>query len=526
MYTLKEKKFTPAILSIVLLSVLTFLVMKNASWFSQFDAAIYQVDWKPNEFITSIVATFAKTATIVPTFIISLIVSIALWRNKHKLLAVWMSSNVLVVSAIGFLLKNVVARTRPDVAQLVEKTSYSFPSGHSLLAMCLVCSIILSVKTIYPKKIKHYRLLKNTLIAYVLLIGLGRIYLRVHYPSDVIGGFLLSYGWVNFSYVALQRVYLNRTFPTLDSKKRFIQKTILGSLTLLLLIVAGASVYGATVFNNVQKTADKMYQPLNRKSKSVELDKSEPVSFLLLGIANDSKRKTDFRANTIMVVTVNNQLKKTTITSIPRDAYVEIIGKNGVYDKINHAHSFGGDEMMIETVEHYLDIPINHYFVINMDGLAALSDAVGGVTVNNDFEFDAEGIHYPKGEQHLGGWETLQYARMRYEDPLGDYGRQKRQREVTIQLTKELTSVKSVLRYQQLLDVIGENGQTDMTLDQMMLLMKNYQKALEDIESYQMQGEGFTGDGYTGEEGISYQSISDEEQQKVMTELKHQLAIP
>nr|WP_239644564.1 LCP family protein [Enterococcus crotali] len=336
----------------------------------------------------------------------------------------------------------------------------------------------------------------------------------------------MSYGWVNFSYVALQRVYLNRTFPTLDSKKRFIQKTILGSLTLLLLIVAGASVYGATVFNNVQKTADKMYQPLNRKSKSVELDKSEPVSFLLLGIANDSKRKTDFRANTIMVVTVNNQLKKTTITSIPRDAYVEIIGKNGVYDKINHAHSFGGDEMMIETVEHYLDIPINHYFVINMDGLAALSDAVGGVTVNNDFEFDAEGIHYPKGEQHLGGWETLQYARMRYEDPLGDYGRQKRQREVTIQLTKELTSVKSVLRYQQLLDVIGENGQTDMTLDQMMLLMKNYQKALEDIESYQMQGEGFTGDGYTGEEGISYQSISDEEQQKVMTELKHQLAIP
>lgn len=83
--------------------------------------------------------------------------------------------------------------------------------------------------------------------------------------------------------------------------------------------------------------------------------------------------------------------------------------------------------------------------------------------------------------------------------------------------------MKSVLRYQELLDVIGENGQTDMTLDQMMLLMKNYQKALENIESYQMQGEGFTGDGYTGEEGISYQGISEEERDKVITALKQQL---
>ncbi|EOH99223.1 hypothetical protein UAY_02000 [Enterococcus moraviensis ATCC BAA-383] len=523
MNTLKEKKFTPALVSIVLFSVLTVLVVNQVSWFTYVDSMIYQFDWEANAVITSIVTVFAKTATIIPTFIISLIVSVILWRNKHKLVAIWMSSNILVVSALGYILKITVARPRPDVTQLVEKTSYSFPSGHSLLAMCLACSILLSVQTIYSKQNKKGLLLKKIVIAYVLLIGLSRIYLRVHFPSDVMAGFLLSFAWVNLSYVCLQRIYLNRTFQTALSKKRFIQKTILSVLTLLLLVVASASVYGATVFKNVQKTADKIYQPLNRKTKSVELTNSEPVSFLLLGIANDSKRKTDLRANTIMVVTVNNQLKKTTITSIPRDAYVEIIGKDGVYDKINHAHSFGGDEMMIETVEHYLEIPINHYFVINMDGLAALSDAVGGVTVNNDFEFDAEGIHYPKGEQHLGGWETLQYARMRYEDPLGDYGRQKRQREVTIQLTKELTSMKSVLRYQELLDVIGENGQTDMTLDQMMLLMKNYQKALENIESYQMQGEGFTGDGYTGEEGISYQGISEEERDKVITALKQQL---
>ncbi|MBO0439646.1 phosphatase PAP2/LCP family protein [Candidatus Enterococcus ikei] len=525
MYMSKEKKFTPVIFSIVLFSLLSFLVVKKVTWFTNLDSWIYQFNWKPNETLTSLVNLFAKTTTIVPIFIVSLIVSFVLWRNQHKALAIWMSSNVLIVSAFGFILKHLVARTRPNVEQLAEKTSYSFPSGHSLLAMCLACSVILVIHTFSPKKTKNYNGLKGLLLLYVLLIGFSRIYLRVHYPSDIIAGFLLSFIWVNFSYTCLQRVYLNKKLATSETKKRFIQRTILTALTFLLVVVAGASVYGASVFKNVQKTADKIYQPLNRKTKSAQLGKSEPASFLLLGIANDSKRKTDFRANTIMVVTVNNQLKKTTITSIPRDAYVEIIGKDGMYDKINHAHSFGGDEMMIDTVEHYLDIPINHYFVINMDGLADLSDAVGGVTVNNDFEFDAEGIHYPKGKQHLGGWETLQYARMRYEDPLGDYGRQKRQREVTIQLTKELTSMKNVLRYQELLDVIGDNGQTDMTLDQMILLMKNYQQALGDIESYQMQGEGFTGDGYTGDGGISYQRISEEEKQKVTSELKKQLNI-
>lgn len=523
MYTFKQKKFTPAILSAIFFSILTFLVVQNVSWFHQLDSVIYQISWKPNAMITSIVNLFAKTATIVPIFSVSMIVSFILWRKKQKLLAFWMSSNVLVVSAIGFVLKNLVARTRPNVGQLAERTSYSFPSGHSLLAMCLVCSIIIVAQTIYPERSKNYRQLKNVLIIYVCLIGLSRIYLRVHYPSDVLAGFLLSYAWVNLSYVCLQKLFLNRTFSTPDAKKRFIQRTILSGLTLLLLVVAGASVYGATVFKNVQKTANKMYQPLDREAKPVALKNSEPVSFLLLGIANDSKRKTDFRANTIMVVTVNNQLKKTTITSIPRDAYVEIVGEDGLHDKINHAHSFGGDKMMIDTVERYLDIPINHYFVIDMDGLAALSDAVGGVTVNNDFAFDAEGIHYPKGEQHLGGWETLQYARMRHEDPQNDYGRQKREREVTIQLGKELMSMKNAFRYQELLDVIGDNGKTDMTLDQMMQLMKNYQKALSDIETSQLQGEGFTGDGYTGEEGISYERIPEAEREKAIAAIKKQL---
>lgn len=78
-----------------------------------------------------------------------------------------------------------------------------------------------------------------------------------------------------------------------------------------------------------------MYKPRKSSTKSPDLAKGEPVSFLIMGIANDSKRKTDYRSNALMVVTVNNQLQKTTITSIPRDYYVEMAGTNGEYNKIN-----------------------------------------------------------------------------------------------------------------------------------------------------------------------------------------------
>lgn len=77
-------------------------------------------------------------------------------------------------------------------------------------------------------------------------------------------------------------------------------------------------------------------------------------------------------------------------------------GTNGEYNKINAAHVFGGADMQIKTVENVLHIPINHYFSIDMDAMKDLGDAVGGVTVDNAFAFDAEGIHYPKGKQHLG----------------------------------------------------------------------------------------------------------------------------
>lgn len=84
------------------------------------------------------------------------------------------------------------------------------------------------------------------------------------------------------------------------------------------------------------------------------------------------------------------------IVSIPRDSYTEIIGK-GKKDKINHAYAFGGINMAVKTVENFLNIPVDHYIEVNMEGFRDIVDAVGGIEVNNDMEFKY-GEHFNKGK--------------------------------------------------------------------------------------------------------------------------------
>ena len=198
-----------------------------------------------------------------------------------------------------------------------------------------------------------------------------------------------------------------------------------------------------------------------------------------------------------------------------------MVGTNGEYNKINAAHVFGGADMQIKTVENVLHIPINHYFSIDMDAMKDLGDAVGGVTVDNAFAFDAEGIHYPKGKQHLGAGK-LYNMRACVTKTEGDYGRQRRQREVLIELTNKLLSFNSLLKYQEILDVIGEHGETDLSFDQMMAMLKIH-PALKTIETDQLKGYDYTGDGVTGIEGISYQLVEESERQRVENAIKEQM---
>ncbi len=97
--------------------------------------------------------------------------------------------------------------------------------------------------------------------------------------------------------------------------------------------------------------------------KAVEQKKG--LSFLLLGV--DQRKNETGRSDTIIVVTIDPKTNKSQMISIPRDLKTEIIG-NGSNDKINHAYAFGGPQMALDTVSHLLDIRLDYFAEINLEG--------------------------------------------------------------------------------------------------------------------------------------------------------------
>lgn len=307
------------------------------------------------------------------------------------------------------------------------------------------------------------------------------------------------------------------------SKGKKIFLIILTVIVVLIITVVGV---GAKFYNDLSSAFDKTYETVDRSGKldnhrenPVDLTKQESVSILLMGIdTGDLGRVEQGRSDTIMVATISPEDQQTTVVSIARDTYVDIVGR-GTQDKINHAYAFGGAAMSMDTVQKYLDIPIDHYVSINMKGLKQLVDAVGGVEVNNDLTFSQDGHDFVIGKINLDGDAALAYSRMRYEDPNGDYGRQERQRKIVEGIAKKAMSIDGVSKYQSILGAVESNMKTDMSFSEMKTIALNYRDAFGTIKQDQLKGEGFMQD------GVSYQRVSKEELTRVQNELKNQMNI-
>ena len=299
------------------------------------------------------------------------------------------------------------------------------------------------------------------------------------------------------------------------SKGKKIFAIIFGIILVLFLAVVGM---GAKLYWDVSKSMDKTYETVERSKKSqVNLNNKEPFSVLLLGIdTGDDGRVEQGRSDTTIVATVNPRDKQTTLVSLARDTYVDIPGQ-GKQDKLNHAYAFGGASLAMDTVENYLNIPINHYVSINMAGLKELGNAVGGIEVNNNLTFSQDGYDFTIGKISLDGEQALSYSRIRYEDPNGDYGRQERQRKVIEGIVQKVLSLNSVSNYQEILTAVSDNMKTDLSFDDMKKIALYYRSAVGKVKQDQLQGTGFMQD------GVSYQRVDEQELTRVQQELKNQL---
>jgi len=293
---------------------------------------------------------------------------------------------------------------------------------------------------------------------------------------------------------------------------------------LFFLLIASGGAYAYMVYQSLTTAVDTMHQPIEREKSEkrpevITLTKTEdpdPFSVLLLGV--DEREGDSGRSDTMIVLTVNPEMNSSKMLSIPRDTRTEIIGR-GTTDKINHAYAFGREEMSIATVENLLDIPIDYYVKVNMEGFQDIVDAVGGIQVMNNLDFTEEEHHFSKGQIHLNGEQALPYVRMRKEDPNGDFGRQERQRQVIQGIISKGASFSSLTRFNEIFEALGKNVRTNLTFDEMLDIQKNYKKAADSVEQLQMTGQTEKID------GIYYVIVLDTEIQKVQTELKTHLEI-
>ncbi|HEM4766314.1 TPA: LCP family protein [Streptococcus suis] len=283
------------------------------------------------------------------------------------------------------------------------------------------------------------------------------------------------------------------------------KKIFLMSLAIVGLTLGAGLIYGASLLNFSTDAISKTFKQLNGEEEITPIDATEPLTILLMGVDMDqATRGGDWeggRSDSMILVTVNPKTKETNMMSLTRDIMVEIAEANGessgTVEKLNHSYSYGQAPMAIATIEKMMDINIDRYIEINMDGLVELVDAVGGIEVNNTLGFPISiSEHEPAytsivqpGKQLVNGDQALVYARMRYDDPEGDIGRQRRQREVITAIIKKLLQLDGLTQYKKILTAISNNMRTNIEISPATIpSLLGYKDSVSKLNSYQLRG--------------------------------------
>lgn len=309
-------------------------------------------------------------------------------------------------------------------------------------------------------------------------------------------------------------------------KKRRRRRNLL--LFLILIFISLVSFSGYLLFQTYAVAKDSYEELEGREEKSALREEpvyisTDPVSVLLLGIENYTDENDHGRSDTIMLATFNPDQQSMRLVSIPRDTLVNI--PDYKEDKINHAYSIGGKEKVIETVEEFLDIPIDYYATVNFKGFTNIIDAVGGVTVDVPFDFNDinrnwERFYFYEGTQKLSGEEALVYARMRKQDPRGDFGRNDRQRQIVTGVIDSLSSPKTLLKIDDIASEIGGNIETNMRIKEALAFRKKYPNFnSSSIEQLELKGY----DNYIN--NVYYFSVDPGNLEEVTSELKDHLEL-
>lgn len=281
-------------------------------------------------------------------------------------------------------------------------------------------------------------------------------------------------------------------------KRRFGCLGIFLLVFVIMLLIAAWFVGGS--YLKVKQTADNIQHKIEGREKSelrgdkVSIANKDAISVALFGVDSNKQRLATGdagRSDSIILMSINPKTKQSQMLSIPRDTYSEMVGK-GTNEKIAHAYAYGGAKMAIDSVEKLMNVPIDYYATINMDGMHEMVDEVGGIDVVSNATFTSNGNSFVKGQEaHLNGEQAMSFIRSRKEDGAGgDFGRQERQQIVIQALATKVLSVDSVTKLDAILKNVEGNVVTDLSFDDLKGLATGYNGAVRNVKKVQLQGEG------------------------------------
>jgi LCP family protein required for cell wall assembly len=299
-------------------------------------------------------------------------------------------------------------------------------------------------------------------------------------------------------------------------KKKSIIKSIFKTITVLIVLIIIASI--ALLIFDPLGIRDITQNNFSTSDKNLNI--SDEVNFddNIINIAligTDKRAGSSQRSDTIVILSYDKQTGRTTLTSIMRDLLVYIPERN-TYDKINAAYAYGGEELLLKTINTNLDLNVKYYITVDFSAMEKLVDAVGGVNVdikpeeiscvNEDILeqhnlLGGETDYISKsGVQLLNGRQALAYCRVRKVGN-ADWERTSRQRTVINAIINKMKDDMSIKMMISLFKNVAPSVGTNMTAGAMMSLAASYLKHKDTfiIEDFRLPYDHYALDEYYNE---------------------------
>lgn len=261
------------------------------------------------------------------------------------------------------------------------------------------------------------------------------------------------------------------------------------------------------------KQVETTIEPQETENTVESTNNGSVYTIFISGIDSRSGLVAKSRSDSNIIATINTNTRQVLLISTPRDYFVPLSISNGQKDKLTHAGIYGINVCM-DTLGMLYNEDINYYFRINFAGFEQLINALGGVTVNSDYEFDSKniiGYHYNKGENFLNGEQALVFSRERYAFSEGDRQRGKNQMAVIKGVINKALSPELLKNYSSVLSSIQGCFETNISYEEIARLLQQQLNngGSWNIVSYSVDGTGDTQKPYSMSQN-AYVMIPDE----------------